>query len=123
MREERRGGWCANAADTAPWLQVIRHFMNNVDLDVKTCSNQKKATEAGVAHSVERLSCHMLCLRQLDSELKPHHFLYVCKYIGHKLLSCHAGPQEVSRCHTRGESEKSITCRRGSIQASGSPLF
>ena len=37
-----------------------------------------------------------------------------------KQFSCHAGCQEVSRCHTRGESEDSVAHRRRSTQTRGS---
>ena len=37
--------------------------------------------------------------------------IYMYKYVDQKSLSCHAGHQEVSRCHTRDESEESIAHR------------
>ena len=37
-----------------------------------------------------------------------------------KQFSCNAGCQEVSRCHTRGESEDSVAHRRRSTQTRGS---
>ena len=33
------------------------------------------------------------------------------KVHGWEWLGCHAGHQEISRCHTRGESDESIVCR------------
>ena len=39
-----------------------------------------------------------------------------------KRLGCHAGHQEVSRCHTRGESEESIVHRWWSMQVRESTL-
>ena len=43
--------------------------------------------------------------------------IYMYKYVDQKSLSCHAGHQEVSRCHTRDESEESIACRPGSFES------
>ena len=38
-------------------------------------------------------------------------YTYVCKYVDQQQLGYHAGHQEASRYHTRGESEESITHR------------
>ena len=40
---------------------------------------------------------------------------------GSKRLDCHADLFSVSRCRTRGESEESVVCRRGSTQGRDSP--
>ena len=59
----------------------------------------REESRAGVAQSIERLSYRMPRGRDtLDLELEPHQCLWV------KWLGCHAGHQEVSRCHTVGES-------------------
>ena len=39
-----------------------------------------------------------------------------------KMLGCHADLYTVGRCHTRGESEESVVCRRESTQARESTL-
>ena len=41
---------------------------------------------------------------------------------GSEWVSCHDGQQEVSRCHTRGESEDSVVCRWRSVKARRSTL-
>ena len=43
------------------------------------------------------------------------------KNVTGNVTGCHAGCQEVSRCRTRGESQESIVCRRGSMQARDPP--
>ena len=61
--------------------------------------------QAGFAQSGERLSCHML---QGNNMLNPTN---ACTQV----LSYHASCKEVSRCHTRGESEEYVACRQQCI--------
>ena len=70
----------------------------------------REESRAGVAQSVECLFYHMLCgSGTLDTGLEPHQCL--CASMSVKWLSCHAGHQDVGRCHTRGEHEESVVCR------------
>ena len=64
------------------------------------------------------LRCHML-----GQGFEPHQWLYhVHVHVGGwKRLSCHTGHQEVSRCHTRGESEESIAHSWWNIQVRDPP--
>ena len=55
----------------------------------------------------EKRDCHTLCcIRNLNFES------HQCFFVQWFSLSCHAGCYDVSRCHTRGESEKSIACTK-----------
>ena len=47
--------------------------------------------------------------RHLLSKLEPSQCFYISMWI--KWFGCHAGCQEVSRCHTRGECEESVAHR------------
>ena len=52
--------------------------------------------------------------------LEPHKCLYISIWM--KGLGCHVGHQNASRCHTKGESEESVVCRRWSMQVRKSTL-
>ena len=57
------------------------------------------------------------------SGLNFHQCLQTCLQVhGSKRFGCLADLYTVSRCHSRGESEESIVCRRGSTQARESTL-
>ena len=61
---------------------------------------------SGMAHSVV---CVTHCVAVVH--LIFYAYTYVCKYVDQQQLGYHAGHQEASRYHTRGESEESITHR------------
>ena len=55
---------------------------------------------------------------------KDHLCLYVSVQVDtSRRLCCHADHQWFSRCHSRGESEESITCRQQSTQARNPPCY
>ena len=81
----------------------------------------REESRAGVAQSIERLSYHMPQGRDtLDPGLEPYQCLYSSIWV--KWLSCHAGCQEIGRCHTRGDSEESVVCKGWSMQVRESTL-
>ena len=51
MRQERRGGWCADPSDTQPWLQVYMYFEKN--------QIQNSLTNANKLHTYDRI-CFIL---------------------------------------------------------------
>ena len=100
------------------WSLTVRYKR---DCKFDSMINSVQCSWGGLAQSVECLSYHMLWgSGPLDPGLKPHQCLYATMQM--KQLSCHAGYQEVSRCHTRGESEESIVYRQWSMQARESTL-
>ena len=74
-----------------------------------------------IPQSVECLFCHILwCSSIPDPGLMPHQ--YLCASMWKKWLSCHAGHQEISRCHTRGEFEEFVAHTQRSTQTRESTL-
>ena len=88
-------------------LQSLHTIINkSLTLQLKMFDN---AEPAGFIE-LQRTLCYTLCPR-----FKSHQclFFFSCR----STFSCHASCQEVSRCHTRGESEESIAHRQWNMQA------
>ena len=66
----------------------------------------KSSSNNGVAEWLRVLTCAHSIIG-----LSPTSACICLKVCGSKRISCHASCQEVSRCWTRFESEKSIACR------------
>ena len=92
-------------------LMCLSTLKVSMSCSVDTCCLQVTKLIAGIAQSVERLPGRR-------SRALP---MVVCKYVDENGSAVNADCQEVSRCHTKGESEKSIVHHQKSTQVRDSP--
>ena len=81
-----------------------------LSLKIALRQNLRVTSRAGMAHSV-RVYIVLHTPSEHRSSSLTNACYCVCKLMDPKRLSCHAGHQEVSRCHTRGEAEELIAYR------------
>ena len=102
-------------------LFILLHYLNTSRNEVVRSSVWKVNVSKGIVHFIN-LSKIKDAISTRICGFESHLCLYTYASIWIKWVNCHAGRQEPSRCHTRGESEESVTHRLQSTQVMG-PLF